>query len=418
MKKASINTAILIFILTLSAYWGLSAVYKSKTGQKDFSKTAAQRRSINPKAPHFLIQAQDAFTQKIYNAALMLADSAEYYAPNLADVPFLRGLIYTEVRRYDEAEAAYKKVLALDPYYQGAWLNMGSAAMRQGDSRKAMAYYHKELKHYPTAATYHQIGRVYAKLGNLDSARYAYQHSLAADSSFETAYFRMAELYKQEGELDKALDYARQGLQRQPDNLNYRYFLGSLLVLSNHLPEAVAELEAVVKARPWHYWANYNLGQAWVRLGREAEGKRYLAKAESLQVELKNIQDWENLVENNPDQLMLWVNYGEALRRAGRLDEAIEAFQVALSIEPRFAPLENNLAILYVMRGDTAKAVIHYQSLLQRFPSLAEVWLNLGVVYAKSSQFGEARKAWENALKYAPDDSTAKAYLARLPRKS
>jgi tetratricopeptide (TPR) repeat protein len=328
----------------------------------------------------------------------------------------LRALIYTELRRYDEAEATYKKVLALDPYYQGAWLNMGSTAMRQGDSRKALEYYHHELKHYPTAATYHQIGRVYSKLGKSDSARYMYQKSIAADSSFATAYLRMAELYRQEGELDKALDYARRGLQQQPDDLNYRYFLGSLLMLSDRLPEAVTELEIVVKARPWHYWANYNLGQALVRLGREDEGKHYLAKAESLQAELKNIQDWENLVENNPDQLMLWVNYGEALRRGGRLDEAIEAFQIALAIEPRFAALENNLAILLVMRGDTAKAIAHYQALLQRYPTLPEAWLNLGVVYAKSGKYGEARKAWENVLKYAPNDSTAKAYLAKLPR--
>ncbi|MGH7452417.1 MAG: tetratricopeptide repeat protein [bacterium] len=365
-----------------------------------------------------MIQAQDAFSQKIYTAALLLADSAEYYAPNLADVSFLRALIYTELRRYDEAEAAYKKVLALDPYYQGAWLNMGSTAMRQGDSRKALEYYHHELKHYPTAATYHQIGRVYSKLGKSDSARYMYRKSIAADSSFATAYLRMAELYKQEGELGKALDYARQGLQQQPDDLNYRYFLGSLLVLSDQLPEAVTELEIVVKARPWHYWANYNLGQALVRLKRGEEGKRYLVKAESLQVELKNIQDWENLVENNPDQLMLWVNYGESLRRAGRVDEAIEAFQVALSIEPRFVALENNLAILYIMRGDTSKAVAHYKAILHVHPTLSDVWLNLGVVHAKSGEYEAAREAWKNVLKYAPNDSTAKAYLAKLPRKS
>jgi tetratricopeptide (TPR) repeat protein len=178
----------------------------------------------------------------------------------------------------------------------------------------------------------------------------------------------------------------------------------------------VAELEAVIKERPWHYWANYNLGQALVRLRRDDEGKRYLAKAESLQVELKNIQDWENLVENNPDQLMLWVNYGEALRRAGRMDEAIEAFQIALSIEPRFVALENNLAILYMMRGDTAKAVAHYNAILQQHPTLSDVWLNLGVVYAKSGKYEAARKSWENVLKYAPDDPTAKAYLAKLPR--
>ncbi|MCI0698989.1 tetratricopeptide repeat protein [candidate division KSB1 bacterium] len=175
---------------------------------------------------------------------------------------------------------------------------------------------------------------------------------------------------------------------------------------------------ALLLADSAEYWANYNLGQALVRLGQQGEGKRYLAKAESLQAELKNIQDWENLVENNPDQLMLWVNYGESLRRAGRVDEAIEAFQVALSIEPRFVALRNNLAILYMMRGDTAAALYSYKAILELHPSLPDVWLNLGVFYAKCGKMEEARKAWENVLKYAPKDSTAKAYLAKLPGKS
>jgi tetratricopeptide (TPR) repeat protein len=78
--------------------------------------------------------------------------------------------------------------------------------------------------------------------------------------------------------------------------------------------------------------------------------------------------------------------------------------------------LENNLAILYMLRGDTAKAVAHYNAILQQHPTLSDIWLNLGVVYAKSGKFEAARKAWENVLKHAPNDSTAKAYLAKLPR--
>jgi len=351
-------------------------------------------------------------------AALALVDSAERYAPQLADVFFLRGLIHTEMRRYDLAEEAYKKVLAFDPFYQGAWLNLGSVALRAGETRKALSCYQKELANYPGAAALHQMGRVYAKLGQPDSARFVYEQALKADSTFTTAYLRLAELYQEEGELEQALKYARLGLQLEPENLNYRYFLGALLVSSGDLPEAVEQLEAVLQKRPWHYWANYNLGQAFLRMNREREGKRYLAKAESLQVELKNIQDWENLAENNPDQFMLWVNYGEALRRAGRWEEAREAFQLALSLEPRFVAVENNLANLYILTGDTAKAIIHYKSVLVRAPMMAEVWRNLGAAYANSKHFEQARAAWENALKHAPEDSTLKAYLAKLPKKS
>ncbi|MGH7491878.1 MAG: tetratricopeptide repeat protein [bacterium] len=382
------------------------------------SPTAQQRRTTDPQAAKFVVQAQDAFSKKAYNQALAWADSAERQAPDLADVWFLRGMIFTELRRYKEAEEAYGKVLSLDPRYQGAWLNLGSTALRQGNARKALDLYQKELKTYPTSAVLHQIGRVYANLGKADSARLAYEQAIAIDSSFATAYLRLAELYKEGGDLDQALRYARRGLALQPDNLNYRYFLGSLLLLSGQPQEAAAELEAVVAKRPWHYWANYNLGQALVRLGREAEGKRYLAKAESLQAELKNVQDWENLVENNPDQLMLWVNYGEALRRASRIEEAIEAYQVAIALEPRFAALQNNLANMYLMQGDTMTAVRQYMAILEQYPFLNDVWLNLGVVYANSGKVEAARHAWETALQYAPEDSTVKAYLARLPRKS
>jgi tetratricopeptide (TPR) repeat protein len=391
---------------------------QSESDKQQHSKTAQQRQSTDPNVAKFLVRAQDAFSQRAYNEALALADSAEGLAPHLADAPFLRGLIFTELRRYKEAEEAYNKVLSLDPYYQGVWLNLGSTALRRGDARKALSLYQKELKTYPTSAALHQIGRVYASLGKADSARHAYEQAIVLDSTFATAYLRLAELYKEGGELDRALRYARQGLALQPDNLNYRYFIGSLLLLNGQVQEAVVELEAVVAKRPWHYWANYNLGQAFVRLGRQDEGKRYLAKAESLQAELKNVQDWENLVENNPDQLMLWVNYGEALRRAGRIEEAIEAYQVAISLEPRFVALQNNLAIMYLMQGDTSIAVSQYMAILEQYPFLNDVWLNLGAVYANSGNVEAARKAWETGLQYAPEDSTLKAYLARLPRKS
>lgn len=386
--------------------------------KKQQSQTEEQRRAANPLAPQFLIQAQDALSYRAFAAALALTDSAEHYAPELADVFFLRGVIQTEMRRYDLAEAAYRRVLALDPFYKGAWLNLGSVALRAGESRKALRCYEKEMANYPSAAALHQMGRVYAKLGKPDSARIVYEQALSADSSFTTAYLRLAELYKEEGELDKALAYARRGLSLEPDNLNYQYFIGALLFSRGDLSAAVTQLERVVAKRPWHYWANYNLGQAFVRMNRAGEGKRYLAKAESLQVELKNIQDWENLVENNPDQLMLWVNYGEALRRAGRWEEAREAFQIALSLEPRFMALENNLANLFILTGDTAKAIFHYKAIVERAPMLADVWRNLGAAYANSKRYDEARETWEKALKEVPGDSTIKAYLAKLPKKS
>lgn len=399
----------LLFTLIIGAGCG------SGSDEAHLSQSALQRQSADPTVALLMIRAEDASRRGDFTVALALADSAGLMAPRLADIPFLRGLIFTELKRFDEAQGAYEAVLALDPNYQGVRLNMGNNAFRQGDIHKALDLYRKEQAAHPSPAALLQMGRAYAQLQKVDEARQAYEQALAADSSYATAYMRLSELYKEEGELDKALGYSRRGLDLNPDNLNYRYYVGSLLLLTGAVEEAVDHLEGVVEQRPWHYWATYNLGQTLVRLGRGEEGKLYLAKAATLQKELKNIQDWNELAEMNPDQLMLWVNLGEALHRVGRTDEAIRAFQIALALRPAFTALENNLANLYLVWGDTVTAMSHYHAILQRDPTFPAAWLNLGVLYAEAGELEAARSAWENTLKYEPTDSTAKALLAQLP---
>lgn len=363
---------------------------------------------------NFLIRAQNAFNKKAFKEALNLADSTEKYAPDLADAYFLRGLIFTELRRYREAETVYQHVLSIDPSYEGVYMNLGNTAFRQGDQERALELYQKEFQQNPSAEVLHQIGWFYGKISQPDSALSAYNKALEFDSTHTKTLMRLAEIYKEDGELEKALALTQQGIELAPTNTNYRYFLGSLLLLKGDIPEAINTLGRVVYERPWHYWANYNLGQALIRSGEPEKGQVYLTRAEKLQEELKNIQDWENLAENNPDQLGLWVNLGEAYRRAGRNQEAIEAFNIALNLEPRFVALQNNLANLYLIEQDTSAAIFHYESIVNRFPAFSTVWLNLGVVYANSGKIDDARRAWRTALEYSPGDTTAARYLKIL----
>lgn len=387
---------------------------KSGSDRQKLSQTALQRQAANPKVAFLLVEAQDAFQQGAFGVALMLADSAEQYSPELADIPFLRGLIYTKMKLFDKAQLAYERVLALDPNYQGIWLNLGSTAFRQGQPRKALNLYQKEQNVYSLPICLLQMGRAYVALGVADSAQQVYLQAIAADSSYATAYFRLSELYKEKGELEQALKYSRRGLSLEPENLNYKYFVGSLLLLMGEVEESYDYLLTVVQQRPWHYWAHYNFGQALMRLGRKEEGQYYLNKADSLQESTQEIENWRTLAENNPDQLMLWVNYGNALRHAGQIDEAIDAFHIAMTLDPQNIALQNNIANLYLMHGDTSWAIAGYRLILLQNPAVFDVWLNLGLVYANMGNVEAAQWAWENALKFAPDDSTVKSYLEEL----
>ena len=65
------------------------------------------------------------------------------------------------------------------------------------------------------------------------------------------------------------------------------------------------------------------------------------------------------------------------------------------------------------MLGDTADAIIRYQTMLSLDSTIVDVWQNLGVVYASSGKINKARNYWEKALKYKPNNNTIIEYLIR-----
>ncbi len=380
------------------------------------SSTEQARREADPQAVAFLLNAQQAYEAGFYPDALMLADSAAHHAPALADVPFLRGRILTAMRQYEPARAAYEAVLKLDPDYPGVYLNLGNSAYLRGEPREALALYRKERGAAETAAYLTQLGRAYADLGEADSARSAFERALAADSTNPTAYLWFGQLYEDAGDFDEALRYSRKGLALSPNNLNYTYVVGVQLLRNGDLAGAEAMLRKAAEGMPGHYAAHYNLGQALNGLGRADEGARILARADTLLGHQKEITRWENLLATNSHEPMLWVNYGTALRAAGRLGEAVEALTIAHALKPEWMELQNNIANLLLERGDTTAALQRYEVLLRTDPTQPDVWLNLGTVYALAGNYDAARSAWETALQYDPEHAEAKRYLSQLPR--
>ena len=373
--------------------------------------TEQARLNADPRVGAFLIQAQQTYERGLYGLALALTDSAEVYAPDLADIHFLRGMIYTQLNQLDIARAAYETVLEHDPEYKGARYN----AFRRGKLRDAIDLYQAEKALEPTSGLLLELGQAYAKLGEPDSARMAYEEALALDSTNATVYMWMGQLYEERGDLDQALAYSRKGLTLRPDNADYRYIIGTLLNRTGHPDEALEYLEPVARARPWHHGAQYNLGQVLMRLGREREAGRYFARADSAQQMQQQINEAQNAINRAPDSLANWVDLGTLLRRSGQYDKAIEAYKVAVSMEPWNLHLQNNLAILMMESGDTEGAIRRYRAILSIDSTMADVWFNLGVALANEGMDEAARKAWQKTLAYRPGHPAARAYLARLP---
>lgn len=378
----------------------------------------APKRVVHPKAGSLLVHAQDVLHAGRYDLALAFADSAQHIDPSLPEIYFMRGLVYSELRRFEEARQQYGKALALDPAYKGARLNMGNDAFRQGEHRQALRYYLEEEDVHPSPEVFLQIGYAYENLNEADSARWAYQRAITADDCFAAAYARLGQLYGSEGEYEQALAHAQKALHLDPDNMSYQYFKGYLLQQTGKPEEALGYLSRVTKERPWHYGAHYHLGQALMQLGKPEQAQSYLARADTLQQldsDLNMLQWRAGTYSDKPDS---WISLGESFRQMGRVDEALEAYRVALYLDPGNLELQSNVATLALMNGEAQEAVMRYEEILKQDSTLAEVWLNLGIAYASTGERARARRAWHAVLEYSPQHPVAKKYLARFSGKT
>ncbi len=347
LKRRRTHTACFCLACCLGLLIGAGCA--SESGREADSVTEAQRRALDPRAASFMNDAQRAYRQGAYHIALALADSAAQYAPDLADAPFIRGLIYSKLNRFDASQAAYEKALALDSAYRSAWFNLGHNAFLQGRYREALGFYRNEeaaIEATPKAdkqaspsqyravlsAVLLQIGRAYVKLGVADSARAFYEHALAADSSNAQAFSWMSELNGQAGDLDQALAHARRAYQLDPNNPEYRYGVGAFLVRTGQIEEALGHLEAVLAQQPWHVGAHYNLGRALMTLGRRDEAQRYLEKTDSLQQRNADIALAQLATFQYPNDPTRWRQLAGLLLNAVRLGEARQAYDVARSL--------------------------------------------------------------------------------------
>ena len=377
----------------------------------------AIRPLLDPVTAQYLQAGTDALDAYQYEAALAYTDSAKHRRPNMPDVAFLRGRIYAEMANLERSDSLYRQVLALDPDYPGAWNNLGNNAFRQKSYSEAIKYYRNELAQESAPIPWRGIGRAYVELGKSDSARYALEQALEIDTTYAPAHFNLALIYEDEGDLSKALDHARQAWRLSPEDYDYRYLMGSLMVKTRaHVEEAVPHLQAVTEHWPWHHASHYNLGQAFLQMGRQAEGKALLEQAEKLRAREVKVQNFSGVAQSKTDDPMAYAALGSALRRSGRLHDALRAYRVSMLLDSTNLEVQNNVANLYLLQQDTLAAIQTYRHILQQDPTFVDIWVNLGIVYAISGKRDEARAAWEAALQHEPNHQAAQAYLARLRR--
>jgi GT2 family glycosyltransferase/tetratricopeptide (TPR) repeat protein/2-polyprenyl-3-methyl-5-hydroxy-6-metoxy-1,4-benzoquinol methylase len=195
-------------------------------------------------------------------------------------------IVYTELQRYDLAEAEWRAVLAELPGYRAAWQGLGEALRQQ------------------------------QKLSELD----AVGRQLWADEGLRgTGQLLLAQSARARGDIATASRYLQEAADSaRPGDLEPLRAQCEFLFETAPPGEALPALEELARRAPSDPSAHHNLGTLHLRMGRAADA----------------IASYQESLRLRPRHSPTYVQLGYAYRAAGQKQEAADAWRRALAIDP------------------------------------------------------------------------------------
>ena len=276
------------------------------------------------------------------------------------------------LKRYHEAEQAYRKAIEIDPEDANPWNNLGKLLSN--------------------------------KLNSYEDAEQAYRKVIELDPEDVTAWNNLGNLLtKFLMRFDEAEQAYRQAIKISPDNFAPWNNLGNLL--ANHLfrfDEAEEAYRQAIKINPENAAPCNNLGNLL------ANHLNHFDEAE---------QAYRKAIEINPVDTNSWNNLGTLLtKHSNRFDEAEQAYRKAIETDPVDTKSWNNLGNLlanHLNRFDDAE--LTYRKAIEIDPEYAVPWNGLGAMLDEHlKRYDEAEKAYRKAIEIDPEYITPWNNLGNL----
>ena len=321
-----------------------------------------------------------------------------------------------------------------------AWRGGGNGAASTGGTT---------VRREPTAAEKQQAIRSYIrgvqaqKSGNRAAAKTAFASATQANPDLVMARSMLGDLLREERQFEQAARQYEALTQLDPYTANNFYRLGVSYHLLQRLQQAATAYLKAIDLQPRDWKSNMNLGLVYMALGQHSDALQYSRKA--VELNGNSAVAWANLgvaleaagqldqaanayrrsIELDPTRLATYMNltssllaqkkgaeaaqvmetvvrrqdtavtrrrYGEALTAAGRYEDSINQFSLALRKDPRYFPALNGL-------GDA--------QLRQYLKSLR----------LDESKRDEALATWQRSLQINPNQPSVQAMLQKWARR-
>ena len=306
----------------------------------------------------------------------------------------LLGVVRTKQKRYPEAEALFKRALAIAPDFVDAYRNLGDLCALQGRSEDAKAAYLKVHELDPRdAKTSLALGRIYEETGEFERS-IEIINSIPAGLRPSAALPIMASDYfalKQPDKVAALAPLVRHGATSDPHLIpRFARVLGE-----NGFADDAEELLNTTgphqKLTPEYLLA---LARVQERQGNLSLAENTLARVTQL----------------NPDSFDAWFQSARLASQSKDYKKEARLLDQALRIQPDHVEAIRHLVLARMRSGDAAGAVTVARHLDSISPEDPDAMYLLGAALANHAQWHEARPVLEKLVSVR-DDATAHVTL-------
>ena len=186
--------------------------------------------------------------------------------------------------------------------------------------------------------------------------------------------------YKEAGETFSKI------LKKHPNDIQALIWCGKVYYLDNKMSEAEECYRRALKYQPKNSLAIAELARIKSETNRMAEA----------------IADIQKAIDLEPDAAPHWTDLGSYNLQIGRREEARVAFNRAIELVPDSYFIHIYLAGLNDDLGNKEDAIKHYQKVTELYPQYYFAYEGLGILLFEKKDWEGSRRAFVNALRYAP----------------
>ena len=340
---------------------------------------------------------------RVYRDEVTLFSHVVAHNPAARDAHLNLGIALIEAERFDEGLEASRVAVEQRPDSAGALANVGRALVYLQQLEEAEDHLRRAVQIDPRSTTAHRnLAEALRKQERYAEAVESYRAVLAIDEGFALAYAGMGTALFGERRYVEALDAMATALSLQPElptAAMLHLHMGRAARELGRLQEAAAHFERATEIEPDNIEPLLDLANLRTRQGRSEEADRILQRVR----------------ESKAGDPATLHNVAEALRTQGQYAEAIATYRTALVIDADFAPAHAGLGIALFQSERYEEALEALQQALTLQPELPIAGSSLHVFLGSAAQAlgrPEAAEYFAQAVRNDPRDREALDHLA------